>query len=46
MLKRARDAGVQKLIMTGTNLADSQEAIDEIKKHDEGIRKTTITATI
>ncbi|KAI9492897.1 hypothetical protein BDB00DRAFT_826070 [Zychaea mexicana] len=35
VLKRARDAGVQKLIMTGTNLADSQEAIDEIKKHDE-----------
>ncbi|KAI7859190.1 hypothetical protein BDC45DRAFT_543567 [Circinella umbellata] len=35
VLKRARDAGVQKLILTGTNLADSQEAIDEIKKHDE-----------
>ncbi|KAI8148403.1 hypothetical protein BJV82DRAFT_265139 [Fennellomyces sp. T-0311] len=35
VLKRARDAGVEKLIMTGTNLADSQEAIDEIKKHNE-----------
>lgn len=38
-MKRARDAGVQKIFITGTNLEDSKEAIDFINLHDEGKKK-------
>ncbi|KAL0079936.1 hypothetical protein F4703DRAFT_1871708 [Phycomyces blakesleeanus] len=36
ILQRARDAGVQKLIITGTNLAESEEAVEETNKESQG----------
>lgn len=35
VLERARKAGVEKLIITGTNLEEAKEAIDVIKQHNE-----------
>lgn len=35
VLDRARKAGVEKLIITGTNLEEAIEAIDVIKQHNE-----------
>lgn len=35
VLDRARKAGVEKLIITGTNLEEANEAIDVIKQHNE-----------
>ncbi|KAI9018579.1 hypothetical protein CLU79DRAFT_720771 [Phycomyces nitens] len=35
ILQRARDAGVRKLIITGTNLAESEEAVEETSKADQ-----------
>ncbi|EGD83670.1 hypothetical protein PTSG_12148 [Salpingoeca rosetta] len=39
ILQRARDAGVERMMVTGTNLADSKEAV-EMAKQNEGITCT------
>ncbi|KAI8879492.1 Mg-dependent DNase [Backusella circina FSU 941] len=36
ILQRAKDAHVEKIIITGTNLEESQEAIDYIKSSEQG----------
>jgi Tat protein secretion system quality control protein TatD with DNase activity len=36
ILQRARDAGVQKIYITGTNLEDSKEAIEAIESNTDG----------
>lgn len=36
VLQRARDAGVQKIYITGTNLEDSKEAIEAIESNTDG----------
>lgn len=36
VLQRARDGGVQKIFITGTNLEDSKEAIEAIESNDDG----------
>lgn len=38
VLKRARDAGVEKIFITGTNLEDSEEAIEAIESNEDGIQ--------
>ncbi|SAM04075.1 hypothetical protein [Absidia glauca] len=43
VLERAKKAGVEKLIITGTNLADSKEAIEMTKQSGHGKRNWTIT---
>ncbi|KAI8645811.1 hypothetical protein BD408DRAFT_312787, partial [Parasitella parasitica] len=35
VLKRAREGGVQKILITGTNLQDSKEAIEAIENNDD-----------
>lgn len=37
VLKRAREGGVEKIIITGTNLEESKEAIETIQNNDEGM---------
>jgi TatD DNase family protein len=36
ILQRARDAGVEKIFITGTNLEDSKEAIETIESNGDG----------
>ncbi|KAI9321623.1 hypothetical protein BX666DRAFT_2017491 [Dichotomocladium elegans] len=42
VLDRARKAGVEKLIITGGNLEESQEAVNLIKEHNEGSGELTV----
>lgn len=37
VLKRAREGGVEKIIITGTNLEESKEAIEAIQTNDQGM---------
>jgi Tat protein secretion system quality control protein TatD with DNase activity len=41
VLERAKKAGVEKLMITGTNLADSKEAIEMTKQSGHGKRSWT-----
>lgn len=43
ILQRARDAGVEKIFITGTNLEDSKEAIEAIESNNDG-KKRTLTS--
>ncbi|GAA5800435.1 hypothetical protein HPULCUR_005865 [Helicostylum pulchrum] len=40
VLKRARNAGVEKIFITGTNLEDSKEAIEAIESNPDGCHPT------